>query len=96
MFICLLLIVGCWIEMVGGGMRTRRGRRSTRRTAEEAHQDNDAQQQVDQLAAVDAVQQDDDDTQQDASGSGTSGSRNVYLRGLASFPQQPYLVTGSR
>jgi hypothetical protein len=34
--ICLLLITGCWTKMVGGGMRTRRGRRSTRRTVGEA------------------------------------------------------------
>jgi hypothetical protein len=32
--------------MVGGGMRTRRGRRSTRRTVEETQQDEDVQQQV--------------------------------------------------
>jgi hypothetical protein len=53
-------------------MRTRRGRRSTRRTAEEA-------------------QQDDDDAQPDASGSGASGSRNVYSRCLVSLPQHPIL-----
>jgi hypothetical protein len=29
--------------MVGGGMRTRRGRRSTHRTAEETQQDDDIQ-----------------------------------------------------
>jgi hypothetical protein len=40
--ICLLLIAGCWIKMVGGGTRTRRGRgrgrgrRSTHRTEDEA------------------------------------------------------------
>jgi hypothetical protein len=68
--ICLLLIAGCWTKMVGGGMRTRRGRgrRSTRRTAKEAQQDDDVQQQVEQQAAVDAAQQDDGDAQQDASG----------------------------
>ena len=44
--ICLLLIAGCWTKMVGGGMRTRRGRRSTRRTVEETQQDEDVQQQV--------------------------------------------------
>jgi hypothetical protein len=84
--ICLLLIAGCWTKMVGGGMRTGKGR-STHRTTEEAHQDDDVQQQVEQQAAVDAAQQDDDDAQQDASGSGASGSRNVYLRGPASLPQ---------
>jgi hypothetical protein len=31
--VCLLLIAGCWTKMVGGGMRTRRGRRRTHRTA---------------------------------------------------------------
>jgi hypothetical protein len=31
--------------MVGGGMKTRRGRRSTHRMAKEAQQDNDVQQQ---------------------------------------------------
>jgi hypothetical protein len=66
--------------MVGGWLR-RRGRRS--RTAEEAQQDDDDQQQ--------ATQQDDDDAQQDTSGSGTSSSRNVYLRGIASLPQRPIL-----
>jgi hypothetical protein len=53
--------------MVDGGMRTRRGSRSTYRMEEEARQDDDAQQ--------------------DASGFGALGSRNVYLRGLASLPQ---------
>jgi hypothetical protein len=76
--------------MVGGGTRTRwgrgrgRGRRSTRRTEEEAQQDDVVQQQVEQQAAVDAAQQ-------DVSGSGSSGSRNVYLRGPASLPQRPIL-----
>jgi hypothetical protein len=51
--ICLLLIVGCWTKMVGGWLRTRRGRRS--RTADEAQHD-EAQQ---------AAQQDDDDQQED-------------------------------
>ena len=87
--ICLLLIAGCWTKMVGGGTRTRRGRgrRSTRRMEE-----------VEQQAAVDAAQQDDDDAaqhdddddaaaaQQDVSGSGSSGSRSIYLRGPASLP----------
>jgi hypothetical protein len=36
-------------------------------------------------------QQDDDDAQQDASGSGASGSRSVYLRGPTSLPQRPIL-----
>jgi hypothetical protein len=61
--ICLLLIAGCWTKMVGGWLRTRMGRRSTCRTAEEAQQDNDVQQQVEQQAAIDATQQDDDDAQ---------------------------------
>jgi hypothetical protein len=89
--ISLLLIAGCWTKMVGGWLRTRRGRRSTRRTAEEAQQDDDVQQQVEQQLAVDAAQQDDDDAHQNASGSGPSYSRNVYLRGLASLPQRPIL-----
>jgi hypothetical protein len=59
--------------MVGGGMKARRGRGSTHRMAEEAHQDDDVQHQ----AAVDAAQPDDDNAQQDASGSCTLGSRNV-------------------
>jgi hypothetical protein len=102
---CLLLIAGCSTKMVGGGTRTRRGRgrrrRSTCRTEEEAQQDDAVQQQVEQQAAVDAAQQDDDDAaqqdddddaaQQDVSGSGSSGSRNVYLRGPASLPQRPIL-----
>jgi hypothetical protein len=69
------------------------GRRSTRRTEEEAQQDDAVQQQVEQQAVVDAAQQDDDDdaTQQDFSGSGSSGSRSIYLRGPASLPQRPIL-----
>ncbi|KAL5647170.1 hypothetical protein ACJX0J_041525, partial [Zea mays] len=58
----------CWTKMLGGGVRTRRGRRSLRRTAEVAQQDDDVQQQVEQQADVDAAQQDDDDAQQDTSG----------------------------
>ena len=91
--------------MVGGGTWTRRGRgrgrRSTHRTEEEAQQDDIVQQQVEQQAAVDAAQQDDDDAaqqdddddaaQQDVSGSGSSGSRSIYLRGPASLPQRPIL-----
>ena len=101
---CLLLIAGCWTKMVGGGTRTRRGsgRRSTRRTEEEAQQDDAVQQQVEQQAAVDAAQQDDDDAaqqdddddaaaQQGVSGSGSSGSRSIYLRGPASLPKRPIL-----
>jgi hypothetical protein len=61
--------------------------RSTRRTMEEAQQDDDVQQQ----ATVDATQQDDDEAQQDASCSGASGSRNVYLQGLMSLLQHPIL-----
>jgi hypothetical protein len=33
-------------------------------------------------------QQDDDDAQQHTSGSGASGSRNVYLQGPVSLPQR--------
>jgi hypothetical protein len=66
--------------MVGGWLRRSR-------TADEAqqaaHQDNLVQQQ--------AAQQDDDEAQQTASGSGTSGSRSIYLRGPASLPQRPIL-----
>jgi hypothetical protein len=40
--VCLLLIAGCWTKMVGGWLRTSRG--STRKTAEEAQQDDDVQQ----------------------------------------------------
>jgi hypothetical protein len=39
--ICLLLIAGCWTNMVGDWLRRRRGRRS--RTTDEAEQD-EAQQ----------------------------------------------------
>src|SRR5688572_5519367 len=85
---CLLLIAGCWTKMVGGGTRTRRGRgrgrRSTRRTEEQAQQDDAVQQQVEQQAADDAAQQ-------DVSGSGSSGSRSIYLRGPASLPKRPIL-----
>ena len=104
---CLLLIAGCWTKMVGGGTRTRRGRgrgrRSTRRTEEQAQQDDAVHQQVEQQAAVDVAQQDDDDAaqqdddddddaaQQDVSGSGSSGSRSIYLRGPASLPKRPIL-----
>jgi Flp pilus assembly protein TadB len=88
--ICLLLIAGCWTKMVGGWLRRRMGRRS--RTADEAEQD-EAQQaaQQDDFVQQQATQQDDDKAQQDASGSGTSGSRSVYLRGPASLPQCPIL-----
>jgi hypothetical protein len=68
-------------------MRMRRGRKSTRRTAEEAQQHDDVQQKVEQQPAVDVAQHDDDDSL----GSGASGSRNVYLRGPASLPQRPIL-----
>jgi hypothetical protein len=43
-------------------MRTRRGRRSTHRTAEEAQLDDDVQKQVEEQATVHVAQQDDDDT----------------------------------
>jgi hypothetical protein len=45
--ICLLLIAGCWTNMVGGFLRRRRGRRS--RTADDAEQ----------VEAQQAAQQDD-------------------------------------
>jgi hypothetical protein len=79
--ICLLLIAGCWKNLVGGNWlsRRRRGRRS--RTADEAEQA--AQQQ--------AAPQDDDDQQQDASGSSGSSSRSIYQRGPVSLPQHPIL-----
>ena len=83
--ICLLLIAGCWTNMVGGFLRRRRGRRS--RTAD------DAEQAAQQHEAEQAAQQqpDDDDQQQDASGSGGSSSRSIYLRGPASLPPRPIL-----
>jgi hypothetical protein len=68
--------------MVGNNWLRRRSR-----TADEAEQ---AAQQ-DDLVQQQAVPQDDDDQQQDASGSGTSGSRSIYLRGPASLPQRPIL-----
>jgi hypothetical protein len=72
--------------MVGGNwLRRRRGRRS--RTADEAGQ---AAQQND-LVQEQAAPQDDDDQQQDASGSGGTGSRSIYLRGPMSLPQRPIL-----
>ena len=80
--ICLLLIAGCWTNMVGGFLRRRRGRRS--RTADDAEQ---AAQQQAAPQDDDDQQQDDDDQQQDASGSGDSSSRSIYLRGPASLPQ---------
>jgi hypothetical protein len=61
---------------------------------EEAQQGDDIQQQVEQQdddVQQQAAQQEDDDAQQDASGSGASGSRNVYLQGPASLPQRPIL-----
>jgi hypothetical protein len=82
--------------MVGSNWlsRRRRGRRS--RTVDKADQQQAAQQDdlVQQQAAPhvdDDQQQDDDDQQQDASGSGASGSRSIYLRGPASLPQRPIL-----
>ena len=84
--ICLLLIAGCWTNMVGGFLRRRRGRRS--RTADDAEQ---AAQQQAAPQDDDDQQQDDDDQQQDASGSGGSSSRSIYLRGPASLPQRPIL-----
>jgi hypothetical protein len=80
--------------MVGGWLRRRRGRRS--RTTNDDDQQQAAQQgdDVQKQAAQqddDAQQQDDDSAQQDASGSGTSGSRSVYLRGPTSLPQRPIL-----
>jgi hypothetical protein len=84
--ICLLLIAGCWTNMVGGWPRRRRGRRS--RTTDKAEQA--APQQV-APQDDDDQQQDDDDQQQDASGSDGSSSRSIYLRGPASLPQRPIL-----
>ena len=85
--ICLLLIAGCWTNMVGGFLRRRRGRRS--RTADEADQQQAAQQ--DDLVQQQVTPQVNDDQQQDASGSGGSSSRSIYLRGPASLPQRPIL-----
>ena len=91
--ICLLLIAGCWTNMVGGFLRRRRGRRSRtaddaeqaaqQHEAEQAAQQHEAEQAAQQQAAPqddDDQQQDDDDQQQDASGSGGSSSRSIYLR----------------
>jgi hypothetical protein len=86
--ICLLLIAGCWTNMVGGWLRRRRGRRS--RTANEAEQAA-RQDEAEQAAQQQAAPQDDDDQQHDASGSGGSSSRSIYLRGPASLPQRPIL-----
>jgi hypothetical protein len=86
--ICLLLIAGCWTNMVGGFLRRRRGRRS--RTADDAEQAAQ-QDEAEQAAQQQAVPQDDDDQQQDASGSGGSSSRSIYLRGPASLPPRPIL-----
>jgi hypothetical protein len=86
--ICLLLIAGCWTNMVGGWPSRRRGRR--RRTTDEAEQ-TVQQDEAEQVAQQQAAPQDDDDQQQDASGSGGSSSRSIYLRGLASLPQRPIL-----
>jgi hypothetical protein len=91
--ISLLLIAGFWKNMVGSNwLRRRRGRRS--RTADEAEQAAQQDDLVQQQAAPqddDEQQQDDDDQQQDASGSGASGSRSIYLRGPTSLPQCPIL-----
>ena len=68
--ICLLLIAGCWTNMVGGFLRRRRGRRSrTVDDAEQAAQQDEAEQAAKQQAAPqndDDQQQDDDDQQQAA------------------------------
>jgi hypothetical protein len=79
--------------MVGGNwLRRRRGRRSrTTDEAEQAAQQDDLVQQQAAPQDDDDQQQDDDDQQQDASGSGGSGSRSIYLRGLVSLPQRPIL-----
>ena len=84
--ICLLLIAGCWTNMVGGWLSRRRGRR--RRTTDEAEQ---AAQQQPAPQDDDDQQQDDDDQHQDVSGSGGSSSRSIYLRGPASLPPRPIL-----
>jgi hypothetical protein len=82
-----------------GGQLAKEEERRRSRTADEPEQD-EAQQaaQQDNLVQQQAEQQDDDDQQQDndkaqqtASGSGASGSRSIYLRGLASLPQRPIL-----
>jgi hypothetical protein len=50
--ICLLLIAGCWTNMVGGFLRRRRGRRSrTADEAEQAAQQDEAEQAAQQQAA---------------------------------------------
>jgi hypothetical protein len=86
--ICLLLIAGCWTNMVGGFLRRRRGRRS--RTADDAEQVAQ-QDEAEQAAQQQAAPQDNDDQQQDASGSGGSSSRSIYLRGPVSLPPRPIL-----
>jgi FtsZ-interacting cell division protein ZipA len=93
--ICLLLIAGFWTNMVGGNWLSRR-RRGRSRTTDEADQQQAAQQDdlVQQQAAPqvdDDQQQDNDDQEQDASGSGASRSRGIYLRGPTSLPQRPIL-----
>jgi hypothetical protein len=82
------MVDGNWLS------RRRRGWRSW--TADEADQQQASQQ--DNLVQQQAVpqvdddqQQDNDDQEQDASGSGVSGSRGIYLRGPASLPQRPIL-----
>ena len=89
--ICLLLIAGCWTNMVGGFLRRRRGRSRTTDDAEQAAQQDDLVQQQAAPQDDDDQQQDDDDQQQDASGSGGSSSRSIYLRGPASLPPRPIL-----
>ena len=92
--ICLLLIAGCWTNMVCGFLRRRRGRSRTADDAEQAAQQDEAEHAAQQQAAPqddDDQQQDDDDQQQDASGSGGSSSRSIYLRGPASLPPRPIL-----
>ena len=97
--ICLLLIAGFWTNMVDGNWLSRRRRGWRSWTADEAdqqqasQQDNLVQQQAAQQDDDDAAQQDDDDdaAQQDVSGSGSSGSRSIYLRGPASLPKRPIL-----
>jgi hypothetical protein len=51
MLICCLLITGCWTKMVSGGTRMRRGREEGAPIGRE-----EEAQQVEQQAAVDAVQ----------------------------------------
>jgi hypothetical protein len=89
--ICLLLITGYWTNMVGGWLRRRRRRSRTADEAQQAAQQDDLVLQQAAQQDNDDQQQGDDDAQQDALGSGASGSRSVYLRGPPSLSQRPIL-----